>query len=247
MKKLFLFIGSICVIYGIIVLLIIGFGNIFSWFFALLGILFLLLSFIYGKLSQKGRGITILALLLSLSVFVSLEMRIISFGSRQPEAGADYVILLGSGVSETGPSIDFMARIRAAERYLKDNPETAVIVTGATGNNEPVSEASAARDQLLSSGIDAERIILEDQSRSTLQNLQNSGKLIEKEGKSLDRSDIVIVSSSYHLYRARYIAEQIGFRNVSCLGSHGLWILDPQYYTREFFGLIKEWIYFMNQ
>ena len=247
MKKLFRLIGSICLIYGIIVLMIIGFGNIFSWFFALLGILFLLLSFYFERLSGRIRTLVLCILLTGVILFSLLEIKIISFGNRQPEAGADYVILLGSGVSETGPSIDFMARINAAEEYLKENPDTVVIVTGAKGSNEPVSEASAARDQLLSNGIDADRIILEDQSYSTLQNLQNSKKLIEKEGKNIDRSSIVIVSSSFHLYRAKYIAEQIGFQNVSCLGSHGLRILDPQYYTREFFGCIKEWIYFRTK
>ena len=244
MKKLFLVIGSICLIYGIIVLLIIGFGNIFSYFFALTGILFLLLSFYYEKLSRKIRTIILCIIVIGMIPFGFLEARIISCGIRQPEAHADYVILLGSGVSETGPSVDFMARIRAAENYLKDNPGTAIIVTGAQGSNEPVSEASAAREQMLAAGIDPDRIILEDRSYSTLQNLQNSRMLIEKEGRNADVCSIVIVSSAFHLYRAGYIAEQIGFRNVSCLGSHGLRILDLQYYTREFFACIKEWIYF---
>lgn len=244
MKKLFLTAGSICLIYGIIVLLIIGFGNIFSWFFALLGILFLFLSVLYEKLSITGRRILILIMTAGLLAFGTLESQIIGYGRKQAKPDADYVILLGSGVSEKGISIDFKARIDAAYKYLKKNPKTYVIVTGAKGDNEPVSEASAARDYLLSLGLSENRIILEDQSYSTLQNLQNSGKLIEQEGKTIGSSSIVIVSSSFHLYRARYIAEQIGFRNISCLGSHGLRILDPQYYTREFFACIKEWLHF---
>ncbi|MBQ1787537.1 MAG: hypothetical protein II004_01255, partial [Erysipelotrichaceae bacterium] len=64
MKKLFLIIGSICLIYGIIVLLIIGFGNIFSYFFALTGILFLLLSFYYEKFSRKIRMIILCIILI---------------------------------------------------------------------------------------------------------------------------------------------------------------------------------------
>ena len=55
MKKLFLIIGSICLIYGIVILMIIGFGDIFSYFFSLIGILFLLVSFYYEKLSKKGK------------------------------------------------------------------------------------------------------------------------------------------------------------------------------------------------
>ena len=245
MKKLFLILGSICLIYGIIVLMIIGFGNIFSYFFALLGILFLLGSFFYEKFTKRVKRIILCILLIGTVLFSLLEVRIVSYSMKQPEPGADYVILLGSGVTETGPSIDFMARIKAAEKYLKENPESMVIVTGAQGSNEPVSEASAAIEQLVSMGIDSDRIILEDQSYTTLQNLQNSRKLIEKESRNAEDCSIVIVSSAFHLYRARYIAEQIGFRSISCLGSHGLRILDPQYYAREFFACIKEWVYFM--
>ena len=247
MKKLFLVLGSICLIYGIIVLMIIGFGNIFSYFFVLLGILFLLLSVFYPKISKRGRKIILIVFLIGSFLFGFLETRIVVYGMKQPENGADYVILLGSDVSEKGPSIDFMARIRAAQAYLKENPDTEVIVTGAKGSNEPVTEASAARDCLIEFGIEEKRILLEDQSYSTLQNLQNSRKLIEKKGKDIDDCNVVIVSSSFHLYRARYIAEQIGFAKISCLGSHGLRILDPQYYSREFFACIKEWLYFRNK
>ncbi|MBQ2658822.1 MAG: hypothetical protein IJF87_09670 [Erysipelotrichaceae bacterium] len=124
MKKLFLILGSICLIYGIIVLMIIGFGNIFSYFFALLGILFLLGSFFYEKFTKRVKRIILCILLIGTVLFSLLEVRIVSYSMKQPEPGADYVILLGSGVTETGPSIDFMARIKAAEKYLKENPES---------------------------------------------------------------------------------------------------------------------------
>lgn len=247
MKKILAIIGSICLIYGIIVLMIIGFGNVFSWFFTALGIFLFLLSFLYRKLSRNGRTVLIGILTIGFLLFASLEAGIICFGHKRPEAGADYLILLGSGVSEKGVSIDFKARIEAAASYLKENTGTDVIATGAQGNNEPVSEASAAREYLIDLGIEEERILLEDQSYSTLQNLQNAKQMIEEQGQSPEDCSIVIVSSSFHLYRAGYIARQIGFTKVSCLGSHGLRILDPQYYTREFFGLVKEWLYFRNK
>ena len=45
-----------------------------------------------------------------------------------------------------------------------------------------------------------------------------------------------------HLYRASYIAGKLGFTHTSFKGGHGLWILLPQYYTREFFALYKEYM-----
>ena len=90
-------------------------------------------------------------------------------------------------------------------------------------------------------GIGKDRILIEDQSFNTIQNLANARKLLEERG--IDEDDgVVIVSADYHLYRAKYIAEKLGYRNVSCKGGHGLWLLLPHYYTREFFALIKEYI-----
>ncbi|MBR0385344.1 MAG: hypothetical protein IJI05_02195, partial [Erysipelotrichaceae bacterium] len=41
-------------------------------------------------------------------------------------------------------------------------------------------------------------------------------------------------------FRAEYLARNIGYQNVSSLGSNGLIILMPHWYVREFFAFIKE-------
>ena len=157
------------------------------------------------------------------------------------------VVYVASGdlshkMKEDGPSMDYRARLESAYEYLVKNPETKVITTGARGDFEPVSEAKGGADYLIKKGISSDRIIMEDKSYDTLQNLSNAYDLIVKDGKDPKEIKTVIVSALYHLYRASYIAEKIGYRNISCKGGHGLMILLPHYYTREFFALIKEWI-----
>ena len=114
-----------------------------------------------------------------------------------------------------------------------------MITTGGKGENEPIAEAVGGADYLIEKGIEKERIRIEDRSSTTLENLLNAKTIIEKED-SISKAKVVIVSADYHLYRASYIADKIGMKNVSCKGGHGLAVLLPHYYTREFFALIKE-------
>ena len=174
--------------------------------------------------------------LVAATVFLCVEMRIFTFAMKEPAKGADCVIVLGSQIKEDGPSIDFKARLDSAYEYLMNNPESKVICTGGQGVYEPCSEAKGGRDYLLSLGVSKEKILIEDQSTNTVENLKNARQMINEEDK------VVIVSADYHLYRASYIARKIGYTEVSCKGGHGLWILLPQYYTREFFALFKEYL-----
>ncbi|MBP1555918.1 MAG: YdcF family protein, partial [Oscillospiraceae bacterium] len=156
--------------------------------------------------------------------------------------GADYVILLGTQMRASGPSVDFRARIESAYEYLTENPESMLIATGGKGGNEPVSEAEGARDYLVRKGIEEDRVILEDKSTNTAENLEFSARILRQLGEDLSTVKVVIVSADYHLCRASYIAEKVGFGDVSCRGSHGLVILLPHFYTRDLIALIKEHI-----
>ena len=88
----------------------------------------------------------------------------------------DYLIVLGAQVYKNGPSPVLKFRLDKAYEYLSANPETRCIVTGGQGSNEPFTEASCMADYLVKRGIDSGRIILEDKSTTTAQNLTNSNE-----------------------------------------------------------------------
>ena len=243
MSYLSILIGIIMLIYGIIVLLLLGMGHLFNFFYFLSGTALILISIFYQKIRQiLGHRLfdtlAVIGIAFVLS-FVLIEIRIITFSFHKGEADADYVVILGSQLKENGPSIDFQGRIDLAYEYLRKNPDTMVICTGAQGPDEPDSEANGAALCLLNKGLDMERIILEDRSYSTYQNLQNARSLIAKE-KDPGKAQVVVISSLYHLYRAAYLCRKLGYGPVSFQGSHGLLILLPHYYAREYFALIKE-------
>ena len=242
MKRFYTYTGIICAVYGMIILAILGFRGLFNFFFLAAGVFLLALAALWNRMNENIRRIFfILTVLLGL-IFVTVEGIIISEAVTSPKRDADYVILLGSRVRNDGPSVDFRARIEATYEYAVNNPGTLIITTGGQGIDEPVTEAQAARDYLVNKGISPERILMEDKSVNTAENIGNARMIIEGRGDDPENCSIVISSASYHLCRAGFIAGKMGFENVSTLGSNGLAILIPHYYTREFFALAKDFV-----
>ncbi len=88
-------------------------------------------------------------------------------------------------------------------------PDALFLVTGAAMNGLP-SEASAAARMLIDAGIGPARILIEDQSRNTFENLVNVQSLLAAKG--LPATNLTLISDAYHLPRARVIARLLGLR-----------------------------------
>lgn len=118
-----------------------------------------------------------------------------------------YLIVLGAKVKPGGiPSLSLQYRLDVALDYLKENPHTKVIVSGGQGPDEEQTEASFMRDYLIANGIEKNRIITEEQSTSTYENLYYSFALLPETEQA-----VTIVSNDFHLRRATYIANELGY------------------------------------
>lgn len=124
----------------------------------------------------------------------------------------DVMIVLGSGLWGDKVSPQLSLRLDAAESLLKKNKSMLVIVSGGQGPDELVSEAVAMKRYLVSSGIDERRILLEDKSTSTFENLLFSKKILDHEG--IDYTKCVIVSTDFHIYRSKMLAKRLGIGAV---------------------------------
>jgi len=156
-----------------------------------------------------------------------------AFGVRAEAPKDATVVVLGSKVSGTTPSADLRARIKAAAAYLKANPQAKCIVSGGQGAGELVTEASAMKKGLVLQGIDASRILVEDRSTTTVENLKNSLAVIKQNGLS---SDLAIVTDEYHEFRAGKIAENLGAKSyVVCAQTP--WYIFSACYARELLAL----------
>lgn len=157
--------------------------------------------------------------------------------NRLPEPPAP-VIVLGCRVKESGPSLMLQKRIDAAYEYLSENESVICIASGGQGSDEPVSEAEAIRNELVKKGISPDRIILEDKSENTFQNIRNSIEILDSLGM---KRRAVIVTSEFHQLRAKMIGSKQGLECYS-KSSPTYPPLLPSYWIREWFGVLHELI-----
>ena len=135
---------------------------------------------------------------------------IVSSYREVPPKNVEVVIVLGAqvkGNKPAYPSPTLQERLDAAYYYLLENPETIVIVTGGQGADEAEPEGDVMARYLMNKGIDESRIIIENKSTSTIENIEFAKELY-------DIKEAVIVTSDYHLYRAKRTAKQHGIEVV---------------------------------
>lgn len=123
-------------------------------------------------------------------LMIVLVTQILIFG-RIPaaaEPSLDYVIVLGAKVKPDGSlSKTLKLRLDKALEYMKENPETMLVLSGAKGDAEPCSEADAMETYLLGQGADPDHLLKEEQSFSTVENLAYSRVMIEKQENLLEQ------------------------------------------------------------
>lgn len=205
---------------------------------ACLGLLFL------SRMGQRRQGWKILlriaqaALALLVIALAAVEFWVIRTGQRDDAAKpADAVIVLGAGVNGTTPSVALQTRIDAAERYLKAHPDIPAVLSGGQGPGEDISEARAMYNALTDRGIDPERLILEEQSANTRQNLQNSLALLPDDY----HKTVAIVTNDFHMGRVRLLLNAAGpGRVVQVPAKLPWWWLSANYYLRESFAVVND-------
>lgn len=129
-----------------------------------------------------------------------------------------YMIVLGTTVEGSKPSPMLQDRIEAAAKYMEQNPDVIAIVTGGKADDINISEAQCMYNELVELGIDGSRILMEDQATSTAENFQYSVALLEEELGRVPQN-IGVLSSEFHLLRARLIAKDHGM-DVATIPAH---------------------------
>lgn len=203
--------------------------------YLLIFIAVMILLFKYA--GKTAKRITAVILALGLAYFVIIEVPIVSAASGDTEESADYLIVLGAAVHGNTPSLAMRERCNAAITYLQANPDCVVIVSGGQGNDEIIPEAEAMKALLIEDGIADSRIIVEDKSTSTYENLLNSSEYIE------DGSVIAVCTSEYHLYRAKLIGRGLGLELIGVPAKTGYLSVRTNYFIREAFGVTYQWIF----
>lgn len=148
-------------------------------------------------------------------------------GDRKPRV----LVLLGVRNDGTLPEALFSDRVRLCAQRMAEDPEVKAVICGGKVFSERISEAEGMANALEKLGVSRDRLILEDSSRTTVENFARLAPLLGR-----DHGGIGVISSSYHRFRAVLIARAVlGEKNVSFFGAPTPAYFAFHLYLREFF------------
>ncbi|MCR5206914.1 MAG: YdcF family protein [Eubacterium sp.] len=117
----------------------------------------------------------------------------------------DYILILGGPLNGDKPSPLLFERIKTGAEYAEAHPGVKIVVSGGIkGEKQKLSEAEIMKRSLLELGIGEERIILEEQAKTTLQNFKYTKELLGENAKA------AFVTSKFHIWRSKRIMRAAG-------------------------------------
>ncbi len=162
-----------------------------------------------GRSGARKWLLALLAMVVAGAVAFGALEAYISLHSRDKAVGDPQVmVIFGCQMRRDGPSILLRDRLDTALAYWEEHPDMKIIVTGGKGDDEHISEAQGMYDYLTAHGVDGAQIFMEDKSRNTWQNINNTFALMEREGWSLT-GDVLLVSSGFHLARIEMLWDRV--------------------------------------
>ena len=194
-------------------------------------------------LSPRLWRVVVILVCVGLLYFCAVEVPIIKNARTDKEPERPYLVVLGAAVYGDRPSLTLVRRLEGALDYLQQYPDSVAIVSGGMGPGETVTEAQAMSDWLIAHGVPPERVLLEDRATSTQENLSYSFEIIRQRGDD-PNGNVAIVSSAYHLYRAKLMAERLGCSGAAGVAAPwGYFFVMLNYFIREAFGVTHLWAF----
>ena len=210
--------------------------DVIAYILVLAAVLVALTYFAPAPAFKVAAGLTAV---LALAVCVT-EVPIVA--DARTDAGDDtrFLVVLGARVDPGGePSFSLLWRLESALDFLESHPGALAVLSGGQGPDEDRPEARAMYDWLVARGVDPGRLIQEPRATNTRENLSYSFDLIRERG--YDPSGCTaVVSSSYHLHRAKLLARQLGVEVAGVASHPGDPVVALNYYLREAPAIWKE-------
>lgn len=200
----------------------------------------------WGKVPKIVRIISYVVIGVGLVVFLTAQVLILSHFADKGDKNADYMIVLGAQMKNSGPSVAYKYRLDAAYEYLINNPNTICVVSGMQGVNEPIAEGTGGVNYLISRGIPKERLIAEDNAEDTDDNITFGYEIIKEHnaiygsGKDVSEISVVIVTNNYHVFRGIGLARKGMPCKVSGLAGKNDTLYIPNAMVRETLGILKD-------
>lgn len=133
-------------------------------------------------------------------------IRIWQQGESDERRPAGALVALGAAQYDGRPSPVLAARLDHAIALFLGGGYRYLVVTGGKATGDRTTEAAVARDYAIRLGVPADRILLEDRGRTTLESLEGVRLLLRANGVT----DAVFVSDRTHMLRVLRMASDLG-------------------------------------
>ncbi len=150
-------------------------------------------------------------LFLSIIYIIVTVASIIFYAAKDETCKANVAIVLGASITSEGVSPVFRERLNHSIWLYENDYVEAIIVTGGIGEGNIRSDASIAKEYLVSQDIPLEKIFLEESSTITQENIEYS-KVIMNENEF---QTALIVSDPLHMRRAMLMVRDYGIKGYS--------------------------------
>lgn len=167
-------------------------------------------------LKRIGLGVLVLAILGAVAVFAidahvqtTAGPRIVTADEAAVLGNVDCVLVLGCGVHPDGCPSDMLAdRIAQGVALYENGTSPKLLMSGDHGRAD-YDEVNAMREMAVQAGLPADDVFMDHAGFSTYESMYRARDVF-------GAKRIVIVSQKYHLYRALYVAERLGWTPTEC-------------------------------
>lgn len=191
-------------------------------------------------------------------VFFIVEALILFGIATASKQSMEYVIVLGARIDGTKISRSLEKRLDKAIEYAQQNPNTILVLSGGQGKGEDIPEAEAMYQYLKFNGVSDDQILKETRSSSTVENIAYSRQVIKnhmewrammgrmalmegyQERADSDPVKVGIITSNFHIFRAKQIAKRWGIDNVYGIAAQTDPVLTVHLCVRECFAILKD-------
>lgn len=160
----------------------------------------------------------------------------------EPEPDKDFLIILGCGLRKDGTPSPLLrgrcdrALAFAKEQKMQTGKDLIFVTSGGQGPDEPIPESASMKRYLMEQGVPEARIVEEDRSTDTRENMKFSKEKIweiDPGGK------VAFATTNYHVFRGGLYARRVKMRATG-MGAKTKWYFWPNAAVREFVGLLTE-------
>jgi uncharacterized SAM-binding protein YcdF (DUF218 family) len=139
---------------------------------------------------------------------------------RVPEG--DLLVVLGARLEQGQIPPAFRQRLDRAVALRAETGPIPILILGGITPGSTRSEADSGRSYLLDQGLSADSVLIEDQSRNTLENLKHARPMISERARRP-----VLISNRFHLARCAALARGIGLEHRLCAAEESLLVSVP--------------------